>query len=323
MYENFKMDNELSHHGTKGMKWGERRYQNHDGTWTEAGKKRRRQGNSSSSSIRDKISAHKKKHVERAAAKRQAKIDKAKPDYTTRNRKLSDMSEDELRSRLNRLNLEKQVYEAERNVAAYNPKKVSAGKKFVNSMMNDVLGPAAREAGKKVASAWMEKKGKELLGLNESKTEAAANTLKALKEESEKLGYKKQIDQHQRYFKSMEKKDQQEAEAAAKKAEAEAAKAAAQAKKEAEKAAQAKKDARAKKIKKLKEKMGLKDEEEAETHEGEVIGEGRSKSSIKNQNYKDGPSADIVSKPVSDVSGTPSVITGQSYVAEILFRDKK
>ena len=31
---------ELYHHGTRGMKWGVRRYENYDGTLTEAGKKR-------------------------------------------------------------------------------------------------------------------------------------------------------------------------------------------------------------------------------------------------------------------------------------------
>ena len=34
------MVNELYHHGVKGQKWGVRRYQNEDGTRTEAGKKR-------------------------------------------------------------------------------------------------------------------------------------------------------------------------------------------------------------------------------------------------------------------------------------------
>lgn len=46
--ENFKMehkyvltsDGELYHYGVKGMKWGVRRYQNEDGSLTEAGKKR-------------------------------------------------------------------------------------------------------------------------------------------------------------------------------------------------------------------------------------------------------------------------------------------
>lgn len=34
------MENVMCHHGIKGQKWGVRRYQNPDGTWTDAGKKR-------------------------------------------------------------------------------------------------------------------------------------------------------------------------------------------------------------------------------------------------------------------------------------------
>ena len=38
----YRHNNELYHWGIKGMKWGVRRYQNSDGSYTSAGKKRRK-----------------------------------------------------------------------------------------------------------------------------------------------------------------------------------------------------------------------------------------------------------------------------------------
>lgn len=48
-------DEYLEHSGTKGMKWGIRRYQNKDGTWTEEGKRRRRTGEGEPSSTVPRI----------------------------------------------------------------------------------------------------------------------------------------------------------------------------------------------------------------------------------------------------------------------------
>lgn len=68
------MYNELYHHGVKGQRWGIRRYQNKDGTLTPAGKKR-------------------------AASKR---------DYSS---EIKNMSNDELRKKVNRLQMESRYYD--------------------------------------------------------------------------------------------------------------------------------------------------------------------------------------------------------------------
>lgn len=57
------MNTVLYHHGIKGQRWGIRRYQNSDGTWTNAGKKRYGDSSEESSDTTTKISSSTKKKV--------------------------------------------------------------------------------------------------------------------------------------------------------------------------------------------------------------------------------------------------------------------
>lgn len=61
------LDDSFAHSGVLGMKWGQRRYQNEDGTWTEEGKARRRAGESRYFKNNSDMSA--RKQVTKDAAK--------------------------------------------------------------------------------------------------------------------------------------------------------------------------------------------------------------------------------------------------------------
>lgn len=89
--------NTLAHWGVKGMRWGVRRYQNSDGSLTPAGKKRY------DDSHEDYRRAHDKK-------------------------KVSQMSDRELRERNNRLQMEKQYADLTR--------KKGTGKKVINTFVS-------------------------------------------------------------------------------------------------------------------------------------------------------------------------------------------
>ena len=157
--------NELYHHGVRGQKWGIRRYQNKDGSLTDAGAKRyardaREQGYDkydSQSRTYYKTSKKNGRSDLKVDANRYAKEDtertKRLVDSTRqmnenlknanqnsinqanrRNKKnrmdLSSMTDQELRQQINRELLERQYNDV------FNEKKVSRGREFATSVLN-------------------------------------------------------------------------------------------------------------------------------------------------------------------------------------------
>lgn len=122
----------LVHHGIKGMKWYQRRYQNKDGSLTPQGKIR--------------YGAVYKKGSKPSTSSSESSKPKTKS--------VSEMSDQELQAAINRKRLEAEY-------ARLNPKQVSKGRKFAKAVMNDVVIPAAKNVGKE----YIEQELKKALGI--------------------------------------------------------------------------------------------------------------------------------------------------------------
>ena len=105
-------NSQLYHHGILGMKWGVRRFQNKDGSLTSDGKR----------------------HLEQNSKAKQGNNKKKKGHTTNKGKSINELSDDELRKRINRLELEKR-YEA---LSKKEQKaKMFDGKRFVTQVIEN------------------------------------------------------------------------------------------------------------------------------------------------------------------------------------------
>lgn len=117
---------ELYHWGIKGMKWGVRRYQNKDGTLTPAGKKR---------------------YADDGGSDNAQKQTQSSSPAKTRRQSISDLSDEELRTIVNRKQSERQLRDLlDAEERYYNPPAPQNTQQQGQSMVSKVLRNAGEQA---------------------------------------------------------------------------------------------------------------------------------------------------------------------------------
>lgn len=176
-------NNELYHYGILGMRWGVRRTPAQLGRSTTGKKAASSKSNNKNASSTSKQSNKKS---------------------------VKDMTDDELRTRINRLQLEKNALDLERQMSSLSPQEVAKGRAFVQKIGKEVVTPALLNAGKTQLTNLLNDRLSKALGLD-SKDDMAA-----LKKTVDELNLKKQKSELEKYFKNDGKEQTSESDMLAK-----------------------------------------------------------------------------------------------------------
>ncbi len=154
------LDGELIHHGIKGQKWGVRRTQAQLGH---------------TSGVKKRISS-----VHRTKQKKSSK-------NVTKKKSVSEMTDTELITAINRKRLEKQYLEL-------HPTKVSLGKQFTEKVINEIAIPSVTYSAKNATQKWVSKYLDKKLGLTND------DPMKAMQKVVNDMNTRKQYDELKDYF---------------------------------------------------------------------------------------------------------------------------
>ena len=123
------IQNELYHYGVKGMKWGVRK-----------------------TPVRSPSKSKKSKSglFNLKLRKSKTKAASSKKSTSESTKSISEMTDDELRRAINRMQMEKQYKDL-------SPKQISKGKAFTKRVMNNIVIPAAEDVAKQLVKSGMTK----------------------------------------------------------------------------------------------------------------------------------------------------------------------
>lgn len=147
-------NDELNHSGVLGMKHGVRRWQYLDGTWTEAGKARRRKREGTGRPKDSKRVVTAKKQSENNI---QRDVSSEKKIQDSR-KSIRNMSDDEIREEISRLKLTKELKNLRSDTE-------SRGKKFVMNVLEDIGKETLKNIGTQAATHFLGTAVNELFGV--------------------------------------------------------------------------------------------------------------------------------------------------------------